>query len=287
MMRYVARLGLGRIVLLAGLMLVLLACRPALVGATSFSWNVNTGGAFNNSANWVQKGLVDLDGIPDANDDVTFRRGSGVAYTVTFPGTGPLGSTPVNYVTDQLRVGNNTVTFVDATSSLPPHAPIPSTYTLINTATSESGRGMIVGDSAADTAAVLTTRLASLSATAATIGDAAGSIGTLNVSAGTFNITGSGAGDIELIIGNNGIGTLNVNNGADVALTQANADVWLGVGSNSTGTATINGAGSTLSIGHSLVIGVVGTATFNVTGGGVVTDVNSALGEDIDSPARR
>ena len=50
MKRYVARLGLGRIVSLTGLMLVLVACRPAQVGATSFSWNVNTGGAFNNSA---------------------------------------------------------------------------------------------------------------------------------------------------------------------------------------------------------------------------------------------
>ena len=184
MMRYVARFSecLFHFVLLNSLgePLILLALfvvwgSVSVAHATSFSWNA-LNGQFNDSANWEQTGPIDLDGVPDANDIVTFRRGNIATYTVTFPGAGT-GTTPVDYVTDRLLVGSNTTSFAETQFN-----PAPSTYTAANATTAESGRGMIVGVTAGDTAAMLTTRLATLSAAAATIGDAAGSSGTLNVS---------------------------------------------------------------------------------------------------------
>ena len=85
---------------------------PASVAnATSFSWNA-LNGQFNDSANWQQTGLIDFDGVPDANDILTFRRGSSTTYTVTFPGVGT-GTTPVDYVTDRLLVGSNITSFAE------------------------------------------------------------------------------------------------------------------------------------------------------------------------------
>ena len=268
MMRHVARLGLGRIVSLAALVMVLVAGGAAPVAATSFSWNVNTGGLFNDSANWGQMGLIDLDGVPDANDIATFRRGSAISYTVTFPGAG-LRSDPINFVTDQLRIGSNTVSFVDGTDFN--HVVVPSTYTLDNSSTAEAGRGIIIGETGSDTAAVLTTRLATLNAVAATIGDATGASGTLNVSGGTSYITGSSPTDTELIIGRNGnsTGTLNVSAGAHMYVTSGYGDSVLGEYSGSHGSATITGSGSAWGPGG-LSVGGSGDGTLNVTAGALV-----------------
>jgi T5SS/PEP-CTERM-associated repeat protein len=252
--------------------------------ATSFTWNA-TDGLFNDSGNWTQSGFpVDLDNVPDSNDIVTFRSGAhSPPYTVTFPGN---GLTPVNYITDQLRVGTNSVTFADGTVFVPPsfQVTVPSTYTLGDTSTTAAGRGIVIGATASDTAAVLTTRVATLSASAATIGDVAGSNGTLNVSAGTFNITGSAAPSLDLFVGNSGTGTLNVTGGADVNVTAAGADAWIGRDPGSTGTANVTGAGSTLSVGHDMYISSGGAGTLNVSAGGQVSDIDGALGYDTGSP---
>jgi T5SS/PEP-CTERM-associated repeat protein len=260
MMRYVTQLGLGRIVSLAGLVLV--ACRVAPVGATSFSWNVDTGGAFDDSANWDQKGVIDLDGIPDANDVVTFRRGNGVTYTVNFPGVH--GTTPVDYVTDRLLVGSNTTSFADALFGAA------STYTAVNTTTAESGRGIIIGVVGGDSAAVLTSRLPTFSGAAATIGDAAGSSGTLNVTGGVFNVTGSSSPDDEFIVGNHGNGTLNVSGGADVNVSGASGDSVVAKYLGSSVTVTVSGSGSTWHSGVALYVGQSGTGTLHIANGGQV-----------------
>src|SRR5262245_41673959 len=163
----------------------LLGVLPA-PGATT-SWSTNASGNFNDPARWTS-------GAPTNGDTAVFRLGAAASYVVTFPGTGTGGTTPVNYVTNQLRIGTNTVTFADVSAA--------STYTLGNATTAEIGRGIIVGETASDTAASLTTNLVTFSAAAATLGDAAGSQGVLKVDGGTMNVTGSSAMDEELIVGN-------------------------------------------------------------------------------------
>ena len=222
-------------------------------------------------------GLIDLDGIPDANDIVTFRRGSGATYTVTFPGVGT-GTTPVDYVSDRLLVGSNTTSFAEAQFN-----PAPSTYTAENATTAESGRAIIIGVLGGDRAAVLNTWLATFSGAAATIGDAAGSNGTLNVDAGTFSISGSTTLDDELIIGNHGTGAFNVNNGAAVTLTGADGDTVLGKYALSSGTATVSGSGSTWRMGDKLTIGSGGGGALSVAGGGHVASDWGYIGYDAGS----
>ncbi len=251
-----------------------LVFNSAAAVATSFSWNLNTGGAFDDYTKWTQNGILDLDGVPDSNDIVTFRRGSGVTYTVNFPG---VLLTPVDYVTDRLLVGSNSVTLADVKFGAA------STYAVANTTTSEIGRAIIVGVSASDTAAVLTNRLPMFSCAAATIGDAAGSSGTLDVSAGTFNVTASDAANVELIIGRYGGGAINVTGGAGVKVTQ---DAMLGEYAGSSGTANVSGAGSTWTNGFSslfgsgfLTVGSAGAGTLAITDGGFVSsNAGSSMG---------
>jgi T5SS/PEP-CTERM-associated repeat protein len=244
--------------------------------AATYSWDGN--GAVPPSGNFDVANNWNPNTVPGSGDTAEFSRGGGVSYTVIFPGTGSAGATPVNYVSDQLRVGNNAVSFLDATSALPPQLPIPSTYTLLNTTTAESGRGIIIGVTGSDTAAALTTQLASLSAAAATLGDAAGSNGTLNVSAGTFHVTGSSFGDRELIIGNRGTGLLNVSGGAGVNVDGGYGDSVLGKSIGSRGTATVSGVGSSWANGLALYVGQGGDGKLNVTTGGQVTSATGYLG---------
>src|SRR5262245_34430604 len=206
------------------------------------------------SDNWTVAGDWTPSGSPGGGDNAIFRSGSGATYTVTFPGSGAGGGAPaVNYATDQLRVGNNSVTFADPTVM---GLLVPSTYAVNNATTAEVGRGIIVGELSTDTAAVLTTQLATLSGVAATIGDASGSNGTLNVSAGSFNITGSDKPAFELIVGRSGTGTLNVTGGASVNVSGAFGDTVLAQNSGSSGSvAAISGAGSKWMIGRNLILG--------------------------------
>ncbi len=288
MMRYVARRGkcltLCELVDSLGEPLILLALlvvggSSAVAAPTSFSWNA-LNGQFNDSANWVQTGPIDFDGVPDADDIVTFRRGSFVSYTVTFPGARNGAGSPVDYVSDQLQMGNNNVSFTDANSILFPFPVVPSTYSVDNPTTAESGRGMIVGASATDTAAVLTTRLAMLSAVAATIGDVAGSNGTLNVNAGTFSVSGSDITNIELIIGRSGAGAMNVSGGADVSVTKGAA---LGEYTGSTGTASVSGSSSIWTNGGDLSVGYSGNGTLHVINSGRVSNKIGLVGAESGS----
>jgi T5SS/PEP-CTERM-associated repeat protein len=266
--------GLGRIVAPALLGVLILVFNSAAAVATSFSWNLNTGGAFDDNTKWTQNGIIDLDGVPDSNDTVTFRRGSGVTYSVNFPG---VLLTPVDYITDRLLVGSNSVTLADVKFGAA------STYAVANTTTSETGRAIIVGVSASDTAAVLTNRLPAFSGAAATIGDAAGSSGTLDVSAGTFSVTASDAANVELIVGRYGDGAINVTGGAGVKVTQ---DAMLGEYAGSSGMANVSGAGSTWTNGFSslfgsgfLTVGSAGAGTLAITDGGFVSsNAGSSMG---------
>jgi hypothetical protein len=198
----------------------------ARVRASSFSWAVDSSGSFTDSANWNYFPLFPPphNDYPTGLDSVTFRRGSGVTYSVTFPGGGMFGTIPVSYDADRLLVGSNNVTLSDSLVF------VQSSYTIDNTDLTASGRGVVVGVTASDTAAVLTTTLP-FSAVAATIGDAAGAVGTLNVNGRTFTLSGNsastGADGQELLLGNAGAGTLNINNGASFTMPSGNADVWI------------------------------------------------------------
>ena len=102
----------------------------------------------------------------------------------------------MTYTSDQLIVHSNTVTLADSSAFNITAA----SYNVTNASFSRLTRGIIVGGTPSDTAAVLNTSLVSLSCVAATIGDQANgggsSNGTLNVtSGGTFSVTGSSIGD--------------------------------------------------------------------------------------------
>jgi hypothetical protein len=79
-----------------------------LASADTTEWNSNANGFFTDPARWTA-------GVPDAADTAYFGRGN-VAYTVTFPGR-PFIDPPANYVSDQLWVRINTVTFLQSTRS--------------------------------------------------------------------------------------------------------------------------------------------------------------------------
>jgi T5SS/PEP-CTERM-associated repeat protein len=249
--------------LLAHAAALLLSINLLAVGAARAAdrtWN-------DGSDNWTVAGDWTPSGAPGGADNAIFRSGSGATYTVTFPGSGAGGGLPaVGYATDQLRVGNNSVTFADpVVGSL-----VPSTYSVNNATTAEAGRGIIVGELSTDTAAVLTTQLATFSGVAATIGDASGSNGTLNISAGTFNVTGSGTVDFELIVGRNGAGTMNVSGTTTANVSGAFGDSVLAENVGSTGTVSVSG-GANWMTSLKLYIGNSGSGTMNVSAGGQVS----------------
>jgi len=126
-----------RLTVAAAFLVIAAVGRSALAGTSS--WNALNGN-FNTAGNWTN-------GVPGTVDTAVFRRGIAVSYTVTFPGAG-LRSDPINFVTDQLRIGSNTVSFVDGTDFN--HVVVASTYTLDNSSTAESGRGIIIGETGSD-----------------------------------------------------------------------------------------------------------------------------------------
>ncbi len=94
-------------------------------------------------------------------------------------------------------------------------------------------------------------------------------------SSGTVNVSGTGSswttGD-NLLIGCSGSGTLRISNGGTViSQTGYGRSADIGAWSGSTGIVTVDGAGSTLTIANSLVVGGSGSGTCSVTGGGAVT----------------
>ena len=239
-------------------------------GAAAFAatnWATGSNGNFSDPTKWTA-------GVPGSVDTAIFSLGAGGHVLGWFSGGTFLQ--PVNYATDRLLVGSNTVSFFNPFSISHPQL---ASYTVNNAATSDSGRGILIAVGSSDTAAVLNTSLVSLSYVAATIGDANLSNGTLNVSGGSFNVTGSSTTDDELIIGRHGTGALNITNGATVNVNGANGDSMLGKTSDASGAgmgvATIAGAGSTFNAGSTLYVGYNGSGTLNVSGAG---QVNSGTG---------
>src|SRR5689334_22640575 len=101
-----------------------LALSVSAPAATTTSWNVNTSGTFTTTGNWSS-------GVPGSADTAVFRRGTGISYTVTFPGSTPPAAA-ISYTNDRLRVGNNHVTLA--------RSAVGATYTLGRTVTTEATR---------------------------------------------------------------------------------------------------------------------------------------------------
>src|SRR4051794_34826584 len=241
---------------------------PAL--AVTTLWNTVNSGNFSNAANWNN-------GVPGSSDTAIFREGVGATYNITFNGTNPL-SPPVHYFSDRLIVGNNNVSF---NRSL-----IGADYSIVNVTTAEAGRGIVVGELGGvvlDTATLTTTF--PLFGVAATVADAPETTGTLNVSGGTFTLSGNNATDHEFIVGNHGTGTLNVTNGAGVLMSGTSADSIIGNHSDSNGAANVTGAGSTWTLGSTLVVGADGTGSLSIMQGGSVSDQGATVAQATNSHA--
>jgi T5SS/PEP-CTERM-associated repeat protein len=216
---------------------------PAVSPAVVRNWDGSSGSQFSNSANWTPAG------VPDTNDTATFRLGNlavpVLLLTPTFQ--------PYNAIVDRLIIGTNTVTMGGGT------------MTVDGTSTSETARGLVIGETATDVA-VLNMNVPSFSTLYATLGSAAGSSGTLNLTStiGTFSVTGTDATTYDLIVGLNGAGTINVTNGRDVNVV--GPITVLGLNSGSTGTVNVTNAGSTWTGG--MILGYGGNGTLNVSDGG-------------------
>ncbi len=245
------------------------------VHAVTLTWNTFGSGTFNTASNWFSQK------VPDVNDFVSFELGMGFPYTVTFPGN-QLGDPTANYATSHLRVRDNGVTFSGSTQA----GRGPSTYTVASATLTEANRGIIVGVFGGDNGVLNVSQsgiaccgvLSSLSTPAATLGDFASSSGTLNMNVGVFNVTGSGNGEHELIVGNNGTGVLNVNNGADVNVSGFVGDTSIGNHATGVGTVTVNGAGSTWYSDWTLQVGLEGRGTITIKNGGSYTGSITAIG---------
>jgi T5SS/PEP-CTERM-associated repeat protein len=240
--------------------------------AATLTWDGNgsflPSGNFNTANNW------NPNTVPGSADTAQFNLRDG--YTVSFPGSGTLGTTPIAYATDQLVVTTLTSVKFAEVNAL-------SSYT-VNSATigSQSGDNAFLQSS-------LTGKTA-LSAKTATIGDAVGSQGTLTVSAGSMNVTANGPGSMgeshQFLIGGFGTGVLNITDGGVMKVTGLNGTSILGYQTSSSGTATVTGAGSTWSHTDSnstLIVGDYGTGTLNIANGGQVDSVFNFLGLNANS----
>ena len=229
-------------------------CFPSATHGTSYLWDGSSGAQFTNSNNWTPAG------IPGAADATTFRLGAVPAYPVLlFQGL----FEPVNVTVERVLVGTNTVSLAGGV------------LTVDSTVTTETGRGLVIGQTGSDAAAVVNSSLQGFSTVYGTLGASVGSSGTLNVNSNYFNVTGSGA-IYELIVGHGGIGTINVSGGADVSVADS---AVLGNLSTGTGNVSVSGSGSTWTSTNSLTIGGTGHGALNIATGGHVANYFGYIGK--------
>ncbi len=218
---------------------------PPVSRAATTHWTNNGGGSFAASGNWDN-------GVPDNSDTAVFRRGAIPLYPVFLGDV--FNPNPDHRTVDRLIIGTNTLTLVGFAGS---------SLTVDGTDTSETGRGLIIGQTATD-AAVLNLAL-SLSAVHATLGSSAGSSGTLNVANGNFTVTGL-TPIHDLIVGLFGRGAVNVSDGHQVKVGDATA---LGLYPGGSGTIAVSGGGSHWdNSGGILYVGLGGTGAVTVTSRG-------------------
>lgn len=223
-------------------------------------WNTNFGGNFNVGTNWDT-------GVPDGDDNAVFARGSGVTYTVTFPGNSLILPT-ATYLSNQVNIDSNNVSFVQ--SALPTRGP--SIYAI--------GSYLLIADFFTDV--VLNTSLGLLSTPRADIAFGPNAVGTLNVNSGTFSVTGSDSSGYDFVVGNSGTGTVNVANGGRISLTGADGNLALGANGGSHGTMNVSGVGSLVNqmssnLAAPFAVGGSGSGTLNIMGGGKVIDFASVI----------
>jgi T5SS/PEP-CTERM-associated repeat protein len=260
----------------AAILLTAMALISSTATATNFSW-IAGDGVFPSSSNWSQSGVpVDPDGIPDADDTISFNRGNASPYTVSYSSPPPL-MIPYQATVDRLEVGTNTVSFAGFEIFEP--IMLSSSLTIGSTLNSETDRGLVIGKNGTDVAVLNSSLPGGLNTVYATLGSAAGSSGTLNVNSSPFNVTGT-ATTSELIVGLNGTGTINVTNAGGVTVAE---DTRLGLNPGSTGNISVSGPGSSWTNSDELEIGSFGTGALNITDGGIVTSDEGYIGNGLDA----
>jgi T5SS/PEP-CTERM-associated repeat protein len=265
-----------RVLSISSIALLTTVSLAPLSTASDFGW-VAQSGLFSDAANWaelIHPGVpLDLDGVPDANDTIIIRRGAGTMPELMLNPTTTVfsvivGSNNLNFSTSQF--GDATLTIANPTVSL-------------------LDRGLIVGQLASDTDAVLTMTSAggfltrvTLSAAAGLVAPVAGSKGTINVAGGGLDITGS-APEVELPIGYIGTGTLDINTGGHVNVSGGNGDVSLGENVGADGTVNLSGKSavgvpSSLNVADHLYVGKDGHGVISVSGGASLTTGTGEIG---------
>ncbi len=210
------------------------------------SWNTNSNGLFTAAANWNN-------GVPDIPDTATFNRGSGITYTVTFPGSAGVQAPPV-YKNDRLLIRSNAVSFVRGTGVNGP------SYVGTNTGSGGFDPGIVIGQLNGDNGR-LTTAIP-LSAPMIWLARDAGSTGRLDLTAHT---TASVSDRIQ--VGYRGNGTLSIDTGAQLTMPSATGILVVGSQPGATGTLNVDGAGSSVSA-RTLEVAPFGNGSVLITGGG-------------------
>lgn len=222
------------------------------VAATTFEWKSPADGLFGASSSWTPTG------VPGANDTANFDLGS-AGYQVAFG---------ADATTQLLTISNDTVTF-----DLGGH-----TYSVLKGSSSFGGR-IRVGVAAGDVGSLTVTNGVLLNVTQSNFSDI---LGVDNGSKGTLVVDGT-AGPVLVdtglfYVGQDGEGSLRIVGGghmvsddAEVARATSSA---VGAGK---GSVVVDGAGSQWALGDggpgtsSFILGRTGSATLDVTSGGVVT----------------
>ena len=247
---------------------VAIGCAAPQARAFDRFWNSFASGNFIDTTKWIGGA------VPGAGDAAIFRVFGGTPgpYVVTFPGH-QIFQGPANYLNDTLRIGPNTVTFVQ---SVAPNL-TSSTYTLSSAIQIGEGTGP----------SVLNSSLSLLTSPAVSIGYLAGNTAALNINGGAFNVTGSGS-TYELAVGDNAPGTLSVNAGVQMNVNGAEGNAVLGASAGVSGTINITGAGAiwnntSSSAAAPLVVGDFGSGALNITGGGQVSNASCYIANQLGS----
>jgi T5SS/PEP-CTERM-associated repeat protein len=215
----------ARALLLAALML------PASEGLAAVTeWKIDGNGSYSNVNNWTN-------GAPTAADFVVFRRGDGVAYTVTLLGNliGGFNSYQANF----LRVGSNTVSFTQG---------INAGLTVTSTNTTAGGNpGVIIGEFPGETATVNSN--ISFAGNSVTLGNSPGSLGTVNINSGGWVLSTTNPSQ-GLLIGRSGSGVMNLTGSGKISILQGGIAV-----AGTSSMLSLSGPNTSVTMGYQLSIG--------------------------------
>ncbi len=223
--------------------------------ALTTDWAISSAGNFNLAANWDN-------GAPTASDTAVFRRGSSATYTVSLGSSLP-GFPPVVHTIDRLVVGSNNVSLArTGVGSL--------SLVINNSTTTNSGRGIEVGELGTDNATLNTS--IPITAVSATIGDAVGSSGIWSTTSGSVSLTAAST-PATLIVGNSGTGNLQASGTTTI---NSAGPIILANNAGAVGTLSVSGSAAEVMPG-AVYVGENGTGNLSITGGGKVIQQSNSF----------